>query len=365
MIKSLCLSLLLLNVTSVYAQKMENLVQDIYPSKSEAGLVLLTKDHQKTQILPYGLADIRMEQKIEEDTQFRLASVSKQFTAMAIYRLIRAGKLQFDTPIRNILPELPASTQAIAIKHLLNHSSGLLDYESYIPTNQNEQLSDVDILHILSTQDSVYFEAGSKFRYSNSAYCLMAVIVARVSQQSFAEYCKEQIFDMIGANQALVYKATDKMHKRAYGYHPKDGKFIFADQSLTSATQGDGGVYISAKEYELWLSKHNPLFDEQYFADLEKYKIAVKDGVDYSLGWFTARYADKDLYLFHSGESTGFHNLVLFNYSQQKALVTFSNRDDLKIADLTLQVGKVLQLDFSSINNQPIFLWLSNVYANN
>src|SRR5690606_1992104 len=129
-----------------------------------------------------------------------------------------------------------------------------------------------------------------------------------------------------------------------------------------SATRGDGGVYISANEFTKWISKNNPLFTTQFYKDLEQYAIHVKDDVYYSLGLFFTKDADK-LTLFHSGESTGFHNIFIFQPKQDRGLILFTNRDDLKIVDIFNQAMKQENYVIPNIN-EPLFLWLSKVYSN-
>lgn len=361
--KSLC-SLLLLWSVSTNAQEISTLLKDTYGDNLAPGIAMHICSDEKQLHYAQGYADLKTNRIVHAQTQFRLASVSKQFTAMAIYQLIRQGSLSFETPIRQILPELPVKTTSVQIKHILQHSSGLIDYESYIPDNQLDQVSDKDVLKILSQHDSVYFEAGSQFRYSNSGYCLLALIVERVSKQAFDAYCEQHIFHPLQMTHALVYKPTDRIYERAYGYHPNQGTYGFADQSLTSATQGDGGIYMSVEAYSHWATKSNPLIDTQYLADLDKYKVKVYENIYYSLGWFLSIDDSNNLYLFHSGESTGFHNIVLINYTQDKSIVAFSNRDDLKIASLFSTIAEKEFFSFHHIAGQPLFNWLSTVYAN-
>src|SRR5690606_27821248 len=124
------------------------------------------------------------------------------------------------------------------------------------------------------------------------------------AKQSYEEFCANRIFGKLGMKTAQI-SAPNTFADRAFGYKPNKEDFRFGDQSITSATRGDGGVYISANEFTKWISKNNPLFTTQFYKDLEQYAIHVKDDVYYSLGLFFTKDADK-LTLFHSGESTGF-----------------------------------------------------------
>lgn len=358
--KKILLSILLISMHIVYAQEPYNILRQAYNDKAP-GTSLAIRTEGKTTYHQRGLANLQKAYPIAITTHFRMASVSKQFTAMAIYLLHRQGKLNLEDPISKYLEGLPPRTQAITISHLLNHTSGLVDYESHIPTHQTAQLTDRDVLHIIADIDSVYFPAGTRFQYSNTGYCLLALIVEKVAGLSYPEAVKELIFKPSDIKHATVYP-TPHDKKRAYGYHPTSVGFRLADQSITSATKGDGGVYISMEEYLKWVNNQNPLWDESYKAHLEKYAVYVKDDVYYSLGWFFTR-KGRDLFLFHSGESTGFHNIVVWNMTDNNVLALFSNRDDMKIAEVYDKLMKHQQLTFNLINI-PLFLWLNKVYMN-
>lgn len=355
----ICLLFFMLHIGPISAQNIVKTIATHYPAKEKMpGLSIVVKDADHTNYYNFGVSHMMSANLIDSLTNFRLASVSKQFTAMSICRLIESNKLNFDTPISSLLPELPPSTKSITVGHLLNHSSGILDYESIIPADRTTQLTDQDVLTYVSTLDSLYFEPGTQFRYSNTGYCLLALIVERVTQKPFDQATKELIFDVLDLK-ATVYPTLDDRH-RAFGYHPKDGKYTFADQSITSSTKGDGGVYISPMEYNKWLDRNNSLFSSDYWKDLNAHKIAVKDGIYYSLGWFLTYDSDNRPIIFHSGESTGFHNIVMFAPSSNQMISIFSNRDDLKIANLFEEINTI---DF---NKKPsnVFLWLNKVYMN-
>lgn len=348
---------------SSFAQSLQYVVQQHYPHAGEPGGIAFAALNGKIELFAFGKGDLSKNIAIGGETSFRMASVSKQFTAMATYLLIKQGILSFETPIREILTELPEVTQPITIDDLIQHTSGIWDYEEVIPKGQQKQLSDTDVLHLVSGVDSVHFPAGSRFRYSNTGYCLLAVIVERVSKMDYPTFAAKHIFKPAGLAKALVYNPDRIIPFRAYGYHPITSGFQFADQSLTSATKGDGGVYISAQEFLLWMNNANPLWDNDFWNTLKTHKVLVGDDIYYSMGWFLKKDGEGGIQaIFHSGESTGFHNAVLFLPQQNRAIGMFTNRDDRVIDDaydavLHLYKAKPLK------TNQSLFQWLSKVYA--
>ena len=114
------------------------------------------------------MADLEKKIAATPQTNYRLASVTKQFTATAILLLYQDSKLSLDDRIKRWLPSLPAALDSVTIRQLLTHTSGIIDYEDVIPPGTTAQLHDADVLRLLESQDSTYFKPGTKYQYSNS-----------------------------------------------------------------------------------------------------------------------------------------------------------------------------------------------------
>ena len=283
----------------------------------------------RTNLFPPGVA-------LDTTTNFRMASVTKQFTAMCIFFLEKEGSLSFDDPIGRWLPELPPHVgQQVLVRHLLTHTSGILDYEWLIPRTQTRQLLDEDVLKLLSAHDSTYFPPGSKFQYSNSGFCLLALIIERVSHQSFASFIKEKIFLPLHMDHSFVYDVSwsavyegyDIRH-RALGFAHDSAGIYPSDQSLTSATKGDGGVYTSISDYSKWMKalQENKLVRLAPILRRLRSPIAGMGESYYAGGWFMT--GNSPLILFHSGSTCGFSNFVIQLPGDEWSVFYFSNLAD-------------------------------------
>ncbi|MFD2938189.1 serine hydrolase domain-containing protein [Spirosoma flavum] len=296
------------------------------------GAALLIIDNGKTIYKNgYGLANKETKVPITPETNFRMASVSKQFTAMGILLLEKEGKLSLDDPLTKFFSDFNHHVgQQVQIRHLLTHSSGILDYESVMNLNQRKQLADADVLMLLKNRDSLYFEPGTQFRYSNSAYCLLALIVERVSGHSFASFIRQRIFQPLNMTQSTVYEAGKPISNRAMGYRKKADAFIFSDQSVTSATKGDGGIYTSLNDYQKWNDalRNNTLLDLMGVLVRIGKAIPQTPGSYYGAGWFYRQPINP--VLFHSGSTCGFNNYVVTIPSKQFLMAYFSNKADNK-----------------------------------
>ncbi|MFZ4261276.1 serine hydrolase domain-containing protein [Sphingobacterium sp. HJSM2_6] len=352
-------------------QKLDNIIKQYYPNANEPGIVLgiQSKAHQLNYTHQQGVSSVATLKPLTATSNFRMASVSKQFTAMAIYTLLVEGKIQINQPIKDFFPKLSLKVGNITIQQLLNHSSGILDYENLIPKTQKKQLMDQDVLDFINPLDSLYFEPGSKFRYSNTGYCLLALIVEMASGRSYPEYVNEVIFSPFKMHNSLLYTTKAKIKNRAYGFHPQGSQFVFADQSLTSATKGDGGVYTSANDYLKWaigISKSGANRKLRLDIDLLRYnQFPISNAIRYSMGWFIVSDLQQNQYFVHSGESTGFHNIVLQQPDLGIYINLFSNRDDLIIAECFEAILQELEIKIQGKADLTLFDWLSRIYANN
>src|SRR5262249_3133783 len=173
----------------------------------------------------YGVTDLHSLSKINAHTNFRLASVTKQFTAMAIMLLVHDRRLRYDDRLTDIFPDFPDYGRAITIRHLLNHTSGLLDYEDLMPQPDPSlpvdqiQIQDAGVLDLLKQQKTTKFRPGSKWEYSNSGYVVLGLIVQKVSGKLFPDFLRVRIFGPLGMNHTLAYvRGKNEVRDRAYGH---------------------------------------------------------------------------------------------------------------------------------------------------
>lgn len=300
--------------------------------------LLVVRDGQPIVRRAYGLADVENHIRATPSTNYRLASVTKQFTATAILRLAEEGKLSLDDGVRKWLPSLPPVADAITIRHLLTHTSGLIDYEDVMPADTTVQLKDADVLRLLESQPTTYFTPGTSYRYSNSAYALLALIVERASGVSFATYLNQRIFSPLGMSATVAHEeGISTVANRAYGHTFADGKWTRTEQSLTSAVLGDGGVYSSIDDLAKWDAALYDAFYAQAFVPATKTDAA---GVEYGFGWRISEHRGARM-LWHSGETRGFRNVLMRFPEKKLTVVLLTNRNEpepyataLKIADL-------------------------------
>jgi CubicO group peptidase (beta-lactamase class C family) len=250
---------------------------------------------------------------------------------MCVLQLIQSGKLSLEDPVRTYLDSLPAYTQQIKIRHLLTHSSGLVDYEDLIPASQTRQVLDIDCMRLMGKTDHLYFEPGSDYRYSNTGYALLALIVEKISGEDFSSYLQRHIFRPLKMKQTLALEAgKTQVPNRALGHSRSSNGWTVTDQSLTSAVLGDGGIYTNMPDMARWI---RAICNFQLIpAALQQQawsRTSLSNGksIDYGFGWHVEDYRGK-AHPHHSGSSIGFRNHILLFPDEQRAIMILTNRDE-------------------------------------
>jgi CubicO group peptidase (beta-lactamase class C family) len=303
--------------------------------------VLVLRDGQLVVRASYGLADVEVGATTTPETNYRLASITKQFTAAGILLLAEDGRLKLDDRVRTWLPLLPTAAQTVTIHHLLTHTSGLIDYEDVIPENVTAQLHDADVLRLLETQDRTYFRPGTGYRYSNSGYALLALIVQRASDKTFATFLRERIFQPLAMFNTVAYEeGVSTVNNRAFGYTEDAGGWNRTDQDQTSAVLGDGGIYSSIDDLAKWdaaLYDGRLLHPSSLQAAFTPATHTDDPEIRYGYGW---RITGETLW--HSGETVGFRNVIVRYPKRRITVVVLTNRNEPEPYPLALEIAKTV-----------------------
>ena len=301
-----------------------------YDGNVPGAAVLVLRDGEPLVRRGFGLADMENGVPVTAQTNFRLASISKAFTAATVLLLAEDGLLAVDDPVRKWLPSLPEAADGITIHHLLSHTSGLVDYEDVMPQGLDRQVRDADVLAILEDQDRLYFEPGTQYRYSNSAYALLTLIVEAATGERYADVLRERIFAPLGMDNSVAFEdGISTVSNRAYGHSLVDGAWQRTDQSPTSAVLGDGGIYSSLDDMARWDAA---LYDNRLLSDDtralafgDQTRVAVdEDNVDaYGYGWRLDGGR-----MWHSGETMGFRNVIIRDPEQRTTVLVLTNRNN-------------------------------------
>jgi CubicO group peptidase (beta-lactamase class C family) len=331
-------------------------------SKREPGLaVVVRRDGHTVFERGYGMRDLRSGRSIDAHTDFRLASVTKQFTAMAVMLLVHDGKLHYEDHLTDIFSDFPDYGKQITIRNLLNHTSGLESYEAlmdkkYVGKRPEEipQITDAGVLALMKEQRATKFRPGTRWEYSNGGYCALAMVVQKVSGRAFGDFLRERIFTPLKMYTTLAYEyGKNEVPDRAYGYTKDAGVWLETDQSPTSATLGDGGVYTSVHDLIKWddaLRNHTLLSEEEMRPAITAVTLPgdlgqLPNGPDgrplaYGFGWRLNPY-DGHNRMVHSGGTVGFHTVIERFPTDRLTIIVLCNRVDLSGSDLAQKVADI------------------------
>jgi len=324
-----------------------------------------------------GVRDLRSKAKIDARTNFRLASFTKQFTAMAIMLLVYDRKLRYDQTLAELLPDFPAYGKSITVRNLLNHTSGLPDYEDLMDAvekrkgplwSPEKQIQDDEVLELLKKEKNGKFAPGTSWSYSNSGYVVLGIIVARASGKSYGEFLRQHIFAPLKMNHTLVYqKGKNEVSNRAFGHSKEKELFKETDQSSTSTTRGDGAIYSNLEDLTKWddaLRNHTLLSENEFQPALTPVKL--NDGseprwplepnddnlhpgkpVSYGFGWFLDPFESvpgasygRHARMWHAGSTMGFRTVIeRFTEGDGLTVIILCNRTDLDPEKLALQIA--------------------------
>ncbi len=358
------------------SDSMEKQIDAIFAPLADANspgqAVLVHKNGRTMFERGYGVRDLRTKTRIDAQTNFRLASFTKQFTAMAVMLLVHDKKLRYDERLMEIFPEFPAYGKQITLRHLLNHTSGLPDYEDLMLVAETprstwiwtpeRQIQDDEVLRLLEKESQGNFAPGTSWSYSNSGYVVLGLIVAKISGKPYGEFLRERIFAPLKMNRTIVFqKRKTEVVNRAFGHTKEASGFKETDQSPTSATLGDGGIYSSVEDLAKWddaLLNHTLLSENEMKPALTPVKLT--DGSDphwpnepgednlhpgqpvsYGFGWFLDPY-DGHERMWHWGSTTGFRTVIERFRNDELTVVILCNRTDLDPEKLALQVADLI-----------------------
>jgi CubicO group peptidase (beta-lactamase class C family) len=297
----------------------------------------------------YGIANLEYGVPIKPDTIFHVASVSKQFTAMAVVLLQSDGKMSLEDDVHKYLPELPDYGQKISIRHLLQHTSGIRDQWQTLALagwSLQDVITQDQILRIMFRQKELNFPAGSRYVYSNAGFTLLAEIVARVSGEKFPQFCEERIFRPLQMTHTHFHQdLTQIVPNRAYSYTKQGGGYAIAP--LNYANVGATSLFTTAIDLVKWLDNFRMLKvgGAAGLAEMQERGV-LSDGtkIDYGLGLALGSYRGLQT-VSHGGADAGYRSDVLWFPAQHLGVAVIGNLASLNPDQLAKRVAEAYLAD--------------------
>lgn len=347
-------------------QKLDSLFQKLSSNKEFNGNVLIAEKGKIIYKNSFGLANETSKEKLNENSIFELASVSKQFTAFAIVILKEKGKLKYEDKIGDILPQL-SFYKNISIRNLLNHTSGLPDYMKILDSllidktwdNKTKIANNKDILDVYEKyKPSLLFEPNEKWEYSNTGYAILASIIEKVSGKSYAEFLKAEIFKPLKMNNTFVYTRRLKpqnIKNYAFGYVYSDS---LKTKQLPDQIKGLD-LYVYTLDGIVGDGTVNSTIDNLLKWDRNLYtnQLVSKNSIDeifnngtlnsgtntkYGFGWFIDNNETFGKIVNHSGSWPGYISYIERHIDNDKTIILLQNNDTKNTKIPYKQVRQIL-----------------------
>jgi D-alanyl-D-alanine carboxypeptidase len=340
--------------TQAFPQKennsLDSLMSSIYTKDRPGAAIAIVKNGKLVFKKGYGVANLDSKTPITSTTNFNICSMTKQFTAYGILKLASEKKLSLDDKIDKYFPDYNSKVAGmVTIRHLLTHSSGIIDHYDHVDKTLFKEFWDKDVLNAIKSVDSVYFPAGSRYRYSNTAFCLLSLIIEHVSGNSFPLFIQDNIFKPLKMNNSDVIKPDFKISERALGYEYENSSFKISDarESLFFSTNGDGGIYTSINDYLKWIMaiQNGNVLNSSIIKEAQspQFKIDTTRNISYGYGWFVAG-SDDNKIVYHSGSNGGFRTIIFMIPAKKYSVVIFSNRTGIDLEDLVREINKIFKI---------------------
>ncbi|MCF8231866.1 MAG: beta-lactamase family protein [Bacteroidales bacterium] len=343
-------------VREIYSNVLTTVENQIQKYRAQArfnGSVAIARDGVVMFNKQYGYADMGKQIPISDTSQFQLASVSKQFTAAAILKLYQEGRINLDSSLTTYLPELPYSD--VTIRHLLTHKAGFPSYmwiiarhwdKNHVPTNE-------DLLRIMSENPvNLRFEAGEKFNYSNTGYCLLACVIERVSGVEYDEFLRTRFFEPLEMNNTFAFSMTDNSYspEMVKGYRYNGSSYSSVNYNLMDGTYGDKGVYSTATDMLKWIDglKNGEILDKALVKKaFTQSTLSNGDKIDYGYGFRIKSFYGNKM-VFHNGSWSGFRSTVRTYPQSGLTVVILTNNSFNKTGEMARSLTRTILNDYQS-----------------
>lgn len=336
------------------SRKMDTLFSKYSLNTTPGVAIGIVKDGQLIFSRGYGSANLEYDIPITSKTRFHVASISKQFTAFAIYLLKDQGLLDLNDDIRKYIPEFPNYGPTIRIRHLLAHTSGLRDQWALL-TLAGWQLEDVitteQVLKLAGQQKALNFEPGTDFSYCNTSFTLLSKIVEKVSGLKFSVFTHENIFKPLGMSNTLFYENFhDVVKNRAYSYEKKNNRYV--KKKLNYSNVGPTSLFTNVEDLTKWSNNfEHPIvgskalineFNEISTLDNGEpviFSVIKKDTLYHAKGQISRSHRGVHM-IKHGGHDAGFRAFLARFPDENMSIITLSNDEHYEIFARGLEIAE-------------------------
>ena len=309
-------------------ETIDTLVKETFPATEPGATAIVVKDGKTIYRAGQGIANLELGVPVEPDMVFRVGSITKQFTAVAILMLAEEGKLALNDPITKFLPDYPTHDHLITVEHLLTHTSGIKSYTSmaeWMPLWRKD-FSVQELIGFFKYQP-MEFAPGKRWSYNNSAYCLLGAIIEKVSGLIYEGFLQQRIFDCLGMKQTYYDSPARIIPRRAAGYDKGPDGYANAEYLSMTQPYAAGALGSTVDDLARWdaaLYTEQLLKQETLQRAFVSYRLLDGTVTDYGYGWALSNYAGHRL-VEHGGGIHGFRTFMIRMPEDRVMVAVLSN----------------------------------------
>ena len=301
---------------------MDEVVRASFEADEFTGAVLVARDGEVLLDRGYGFANLEWSVPNDGDTKFRLGSVTKQFTAVAIMLLNERGLVDLDAPVKTYLPDAPAAWDGVTVRHLLTHTAGVPNFTDFDDYGASKTLpATMDSLIGRFRDRPLDFQPGEGWSYSNSGYILLTAIVEKASGRSYADFVAETLFQPLGMADSGYDSHAAVLPRRASGYAPTARGIVNADYIDMSIPQGAGALYSTTRDLLKW---EQGLFGGRLLTPASLALLTTPVRNQYAFGLAVTQ-AGGNTTIAHSGGIEGFNTHMAWDPDRRMTVIVLGN----------------------------------------
>ena len=316
---------LFISATPALAQdvdRMDEVVRASFEADEFTGAVLVARDGEVLLDRGYGFANREWSVPNDGDTKFRLGSVTKQFTAVAIMLLNERGLVDLDAPVKTYLPDAPDAWDGVTVRHLLTHTAGVPNFTDFDDYGASKTLpATIDSLIGRFRDRPLDFQPGEGWSYSNSGYILLTAIVEKASGKSYADFVAETLFQPLGMADSGYDSHAAVLPRRASGYAPTARGIVNADYIDMSIPQGAGALYSTTRDLLKW---EQGLFGGRLLTPASLALLTTPVRNQYAFGLAVTQ-AGGNTTIAHSGGIEGFNTHMAWDPDRRMTVIVLGN----------------------------------------
>lgn len=319
----------------------------------------------------FGMANLELDVPMKTDHVFRIGSITKQFTAIAILQLMEQGKLNLQDEITKFIPDYPTQGNKITVEHLLTHTSGIRDFASMRDTVQRGRIDFTPRQMIdYFRNEPMRFAPGTKYEYSNSGYVVLGYIIEKITGRTYAQYLEENFFKPLGMNSSLFSSDTKLVKNRASGYSKTKQGFENAAPISMTQPYAAGAILSTVEDLCKWqkaVQSYQLVKKETLDKAWTRYQLNDGSPINYGYGWRQG-FIQGSASLWHGGLINGFITMAMYLPGEDVFVAVFSNCENNSPVDVTaklaaLAIGKPYEYKAIAVDS-PALRKYEGVYEN-